>query len=209
MDDRASTRLLHALKAAGPQTAEAIGKRLGMTAVGARKHLARMLDEKLVSFEDRRESVGRPKRIWSITDEGNKRFPDNHAGLTLELIGAIKATLGEKGLEKIIAQRERQTLKAYRARLDGAGSLKEKAARLTKLRSEEGYMADLHREKDGFLLVENHCPICVAAKACQGFCRSELQIFRDALGGDVSVERTEHIVEGARRCAYRIRQTSK
>jgi predicted ArsR family transcriptional regulator len=205
MDDRASTRLLYALKAAGPQTAGAIGKRLGMTAVGARQHLARMLDEKLVTFEDRRETVGRPKRIWSIGDEGNKRFPDNHAGLTLELIGAIKSTLGEKGLDKIIEQRERQTLKAYRAQLDGAGSLKEKAGRLAKLRSEEGYMADLLRDKDGFLLVENHCPICVAAKACQGFCRSELQIFRDALGSDVSVERTEHIVEGARRCAYRIR----
>lgn len=209
MDDRASTRLLYALKAAGPQAAEAIGKRLGMTAVGARQHLARLLDEKLVTFDDRRESVGRPKRVWSISDEGNKRFPDNHAGLTLELIDAIKSTLGEKGLDKVIEQRERQTLKAYRARLAGAGSLKDRAGRLAKLRSDEGYMADLIRDKDGFLLVENHCPICVAAKACQGFCRSELQIFRAALGSDVSVERTEHIVEGARRCAYRIHQAAK
>lgn len=205
MEDRASTRLLYALKSAGPQTAEAIGKRLGMTAVGARQHLARLLDDDLVGFEDRRETVGRPKRVWSITDRGNQRFPDNHAGLTLELIGAIKTSLGERALDKIIAVRERQALKVYRARLDGAASLKEKAARLARLRSEEGYMADLTREKDGFLLVENHCPICVAARACQGFCRSELQLFRDALGTAVSVERTEHIVAGARRCAYRIR----
>ena len=208
MEDRATTRLLYALKSAGPQTAEAIGRRLGMTAVGARQHLARLLEDKLVTFEDRRETVGRPKRVWSLTEDGNKHFPDNHAGLTLELISAIKSSLGEKGLDKIIALRERQALKVYQTRLSGAGSLKEKVRKLAALRSEEGYMAELAREKDGFLLVENHCPICVAAKACQGFCRSELRLFRDALGKDASVERTEHIVEGARRCAYRIRRAT-
>jgi predicted ArsR family transcriptional regulator len=29
-------------------------------------------------------------------------------------------------------------------------------------------------------------------------------VFQQALGKDVSVERTEHIVEGDRRCAYRV-----
>ena len=57
----------------------------------------------------------------------------------------------------------------------------------------------------GYLLSENHCPICVAAKACQGLCRSELALFRAALGPGVEVERQEHILAGARRCAYRIR----
>ena len=47
-------------------------------------------------------------------------------------------------------------------------------------------------------------PICAAAAACQGFCRSELQIFQAVLGEDVQVTRTEHILSGARRCAYRI-----
>ncbi|ARO29186.1 transcriptional regulator domain-containing protein [Rhizobium sp. NXC14] len=41
-----------------------------------------------------------------------------------------------------------------------------------------------------------------AATACAGFCRSELETFRAVLGADV--ERSEHILTGARRCAYRI-----
>jgi predicted ArsR family transcriptional regulator len=44
----------------------------------------------------------------------------------------------------------------------------------------------------------------VAATACQGFCRAELDTFRQVLGPDASVERAEHIVNGDRRCAYRI-----
>jgi predicted ArsR family transcriptional regulator len=59
------------------------------------------------------------------------------------------------------------------------------------------------------LLVENHCPICAAARACQNFCRSELDVFRRVLGPDVQVERVEHQLAGARRCAYRIVSLSR
>jgi predicted ArsR family transcriptional regulator len=52
--------------------------------------------------------------------------------------------------------------------------------------------------------MENHCPICAAATLCQSFCRSELEIFQDVLGPGARVERTDHILAGARRCAYRI-----
>src|SRR5260370_300875 len=59
--------------------------------------------------------------------------------------------------------------------------------------------------RDGsMLLAENHCPICAAASTCQGLCREELSLFRAVLGDKARVERTDHILAGARRCAYRI-----
>ena len=86
-----------------------------------------------------------------------------------------------------------------------AETLEARVARLAEIRTAEGYMADWTSDPGGgFLLVENHCPICAAAAACQGFCRAELQVFREALGPGVKVERTDHILAGARRCAYRI-----
>ena len=196
--------MLHALKSAGPQTAEALGRKLGMTAVGARQHLARLQEEDLVAAVDQSEGVGRPKRIWSLTEAGHARFPDNHAGLTLELITAIRKTGGEAMLDQVIEAREKSALVTYRRALDGAASLKDKVKRLAKIRSEEGYMASTTTDDGAVLLIENHCPICVAAKACQGFCRSELALFRETLGDEVSVAREEHIVAGARRCVYRI-----
>jgi predicted ArsR family transcriptional regulator len=205
MKHRGSLRVLHALKSAGPQTAEALGRKLGMTAVGARQHLARLQEDSLVDAVDQSEGVGRPKRIWSLTETGHARFPDNHAGLTLELITAIRQTGGEAMLDQVIAVREKAARESYRRTLEGAATLKDKVKRLAKIRSEEGYMASVAAAGDGaLLLVENHCPICVAAKACQGFCRSELALFQESLGKDVRVERDEHIVAGARRCVYRI-----
>lgn len=53
-------------------------------------------------------------------------------------------------------------------------------------------------------MIEDHCPICAAATSCQGFCRSELDIFKMVLGKDVNVVREEHLLSEGRRCAYRI-----
>ena len=67
------------------------------------------------------------------------------------------------------------------------------------------YMAEFEAEPDGsFLLIENHCPICAAAKTCQGFCRSELELFRAAFGTEALVMRQEHLLSNGRRCVYRV-----
>jgi predicted ArsR family transcriptional regulator len=102
-----------------------------------------------------------------------------------------------------VVRRERESEQRYREALAGSRSLRERLTRLAELRSREGYMASVVREARGrYLLVEDHCPVCAAARACQGFCRAELEVFRRVL--DADVERTEYLLEGARRCAYRV-----
>ena len=82
--------------------------------------------------------------------------------------------------------------------------LQERIARLAAIRTREGYMAEWTKDDEGYLLVENHCPICAAATICQGFCRAELAVFQEVLGEEAQITRVEHIPAGARRCAYRI-----
>ena len=205
MEDKGAARVLYALKSTGPQTADALARRLKVTVVAARQQLGRLLEKGLVAFEDRREGVGRPKRVWSLSAAGHAGFPDSHASVTVDLIQAIGTLFGPDGLDRVIDEREQAMRRSYAERLRPARSLAERAKLLAEQRAEEGYMAEVKRLPDGALmLIENHCPICIAAKACQGFCRSELDLFRDVLGPDVSVEREEHILAGARRCAYRI-----
>jgi predicted ArsR family transcriptional regulator len=198
-------RILRLLKFRGVQTTAAIARHLKITLPGARKHLSALLAAKLVSFVDEAGSVGRPKRSWQLTALAEKRFPDSHAMLTTEMIGAIRQVFGEEGLDRLIGLRESETERRYGTALSGLSDVGKKVAKLAELRSEEGYMADWRVLPDGsYVLSENHCPICAAARLCQGFCRSELAVFRSALGPSVTVERAEHILLGARRCAYRI-----
>jgi predicted ArsR family transcriptional regulator len=200
----AAERFLVLLKTRGPQTAADLGKATGVTGEAARQQLVRLAAEGLVVATEEPRGVGRPARLWSLTAAGNARFPDAHAELTAQLIGTIRAQLGEEALDRLIDARAAESKAAYAAALKGSAGLGEKVARLAEARTREGYMAESRATGEGYLLVENHCPICVAATACQGFCRAELDTFREVLGPEAEVERTEHIVQGDRRCAYRV-----
>lgn len=209
MPEASEDRILYMLKSRGEQTAISIAEKLGMTSVGARKHLANLHDSALVEFSDRREEVGRPKRYWSLSEKGHARFPDAHSDLTLELLTSVRRVFGEDGLNTLISDREQQAQAGYTAAMAGCETLRARVERLAEIRDREGYMAEWTQEPDGtFTLMENHCPICAAATQCQGLCRSELVLFRAVLGPGVSVERLEHILTGARRCSYRISQTA-
>lgn len=204
MQEHNTDRILFLLKTRGPATAATLAKALRITPMGVRQHLSRLVEAALVTHRDERRGVGRPRRHWNLTEKAAARFPDSHAQMTVEILGAAKAVFGARGLDRLIRERERETLARYKAALRGTKSMTERVRRLAALRSDEGYMAECVVKSDGSLmLIENHCPVCAAAQACQGLCRSELEIFRTVLGG-AAVERTDHILAGARRCAYRI-----
>lgn len=197
-----SDQILLQLKTRGPVQTKDVAAAVAVTRQAARQHLERLAAEGLVEHVTQRMGVGRPRRSWSLTPLGNKRFPDTHAQMTVELIEAVRVEFGEGGLDRLIRRREAATELAYHQALDGAVSLEARLDRLAQVRAAEGYMAEWSRREDGaYLLIENHCPICAAASACQGFCRSELALFQ-AMLAPARVERAEHILAGARRCAY-------
>ncbi|MCC5905066.1 MAG: transcriptional regulator [Balneolaceae bacterium] len=199
-------KALWILKKKGPQSVAEIAGELDVTTEGARFHLLKLEKEGLVQSRSVSKGRGRPKQIWSLTDEGNTRFPDTHANLTANLLGLMQETLGEQAVDKVISRHEEKMLARYRQEIDMNAALENRISKLADIRTREGYMAEYEKADEGFLFIENHCPICVAATACQGFCRAELNTFRAILGDDVEVERTEHIVKGQRRCAYRIKE---
>lgn len=205
MSASTSEQTLFLLKMRGPQTAQQLAALLDITSMGARRQLEAAQGRGLVAFEDVGDKVGRPSRRWQLTPAGHARFPDRHADLTLELIAQVKSLFGDEGLDKLIGARERSSELAYAKLVDPGDDLAHRVDSLARARDGEGYMASAERQDDGsVLLVENHCPICAAATACQNFCRSELAIFQRVLGDDCTVERSEYLLEGGRRCVYRI-----
>jgi predicted ArsR family transcriptional regulator len=205
MPSDSSSRLLYTLKSRGPLAASALTRVLGITVVGIRQHLAKLHAEGLVAFDDQAGEIGRPKRFWRLTAKGHGRFPDTHGDLTVNLIGGIRSVFGEEGLDRLIAVRQKSAVEAYRRALEPCSGLEDRIRTVARLRTEEGYMAEFEAEPDGsFLLIENHCPICAAAKTCQGFCRSELELFRAAFGTEALVMRQEHLLSNGRRCVYRV-----
>ncbi len=199
-------KLLHQLKVRGPQSVKILARQLDMTTMGVRQHLADLQSKSLVEqTAEEKQTRGRPVHLWQLTTNGHARFPDAHSQVTVELIDVVRSALGEESLDDLVDQRSRKTEAKYAEALGTLpDSLPDRLRRLAELRSEEGYMAEVRLLPDGWLLIENHCPICVAAEACQQFCRSELETFQRLFAKYGQVKRVDHVLAGARRCAYKI-----
>ncbi len=204
---RTRRAILELLKRDGPTEAKTMAKSLKISAMAVRQHLYELCDQKLVTFQEDSSGVGRPAKHWKLTLEADKFFPNGHADLAVNLIDSIRTSFGQKGIEKLVKLRSKVQASDYNKRIPHKATLKKKLDRLAEIRTEEGYMAEIQKEgENSFLLIENHCPICSAATACTGLCAAELSVFQSVLGKEMKIERTEHILSGARRCAYRIKK---
>ncbi len=201
---KTTDKILELLKLNGAMTAKSLAAELELTTMGVRQHLQQLEQQDKLTYFDQRAARGRPTRFWAISPKGQLEFPNKHEELTLQMIDSIKTVFGEQGLEDLIVQRELEVSRRYKLELQKYSNLLEKLSALVKLRTEEGYMATLEQKEADFWIMENHCPICSAAKQCQNFCRSELQLFQELLESLATVTREEHILEGARRCAYKV-----
>jgi len=198
-------KILYQIKRLGPQSVKSLAEILDVTTMGIRQHLGQLESADLIeSLPEEPQPRGRPLKPWKLTKKGHDRFPDAHAQITVDLILSVRELLGESALDKIIEKRTADTFEQYSSCLDKQNTLSGKVSALASLRSDEGYMAEVIEDDAGYLLIEHHCPICIAAKTCQGFCRSELEVFQRLFKKIATVTREEHLLDTARRCSYRI-----
>jgi predicted ArsR family transcriptional regulator len=204
-ESRTRRAIVKLLKTEGALDSARLAKKLRVTPMAVRQHLYALQEEKMVNAEERPVPLGRPAKFWKLTREADRLFPDAYAELSVALIDAVGETFGPAGVDRLLQTRLARQKREYATRIDRDAPLAKKLHQLAKVRTDEGYMAEVHPDgPKAFVFVENHCPICAAATACQGFCATEIELFQSALGPGVKISRTEHIVNGERRCAYRV-----
>ncbi|UZJ63403.1 hypothetical protein OKW96_12865 [Sphingobacterium sp. KU25419] len=74
----------------GPLTALDIAHELKITKEGVRQQLVKFMEEGLIEVETESKGVGRPQKYFTISEIGNRKFPDTHAELTVKLLTIIK-----------------------------------------------------------------------------------------------------------------------
>lgn len=205
--EKIKNQILHVLKVEGAQTATTLAEHLGVSPMAVRQHLQGLKHKHWVTYDEHRQAVGRPVKYWRLTGDAQILFPSNHEDLAVSLIQSAEQVLGPQGLNELIRHRADKQLQKYQAAMANVTDWRDRTTIIAQLRTQEGYMAEvIEQSDDSLLLVENNCSICAAAQSCPQLCVSELDVFSTLLGEEVSIERTEHILGGDRRCAYLIHQ---
>lgn len=198
-------RILMQIKMKGATTIPLVASALSMTNEGARLHLKNLLAKELIIEENVSQGKGRPSKKYSLSNKGLAHFPNTHADLTVNLIQSLMNVLGEDALNAVINDRDKISFSNYFSELSPIASLKDRLFRFAELRTNEGYMAEILQVSESeYYFIENHCPICAAATECQRFCQGELNNLEKLFGAEVKIVRTQHIIQGASRCEYRL-----
>lgn len=200
-------RILLLLKLRGPMAAADLASELGVTTMAVRQHLAGLDEEGLLDSREERRPVGRPARLWLLSDKAAEHFPMGYAELAVDMLDTIRETLGEDALHQVLDARIARQVTSYERRMAEAGeALQDRLAKLVELRREDGFLSEWHEAAPGeFHLIENHCPVRDAATCCQRLCEGEIDLFKAVLGEDVQITRAEHMLSEDRRCTYVVR----
>jgi DeoR family suf operon transcriptional repressor len=194
----------------GEATAEEIAGQLGMTLSGARQHLSALVAEELLNVIEAprlRGSRGRRRLLYSVSELGDSLFPKAYGELTNELLDYLSADEPQL-VDRLFARRREHRIANARRRLDPLPTLEAKVSELARVLDEDGYLASWEPAgPSAYRVVEHNCAIWAVARRYGQACISELDFIRAVLPG-ADVERVQHMVEGARHCAYEIRADS-
>jgi predicted ArsR family transcriptional regulator len=206
----ANTRrdILEALKRDGSLSAKDLSGRLKITVAGVRQHLATCLADGLVGSTPLRRGPGRPKLMFTLTDEGQRLFGQRYDRMCLEILENARSVGGEALVEALFDARQKNLIKQYK-QVAGQSDWRERVRSVAKIRDDEGYMASVEAKDGDVTLVERHCPISCVASAHPALCELELKLIQKTMGPGVKVERSEHMMQGDHVCRYRVRSVKE
>jgi DeoR family transcriptional regulator, suf operon transcriptional repressor len=201
--------VLYAVRRRGEATAEQVAEQLGMTVSGARQHLSALAGSGLVHAHELPTEAprrGRRTLAYVTTTAADQYFPKAYGELTNELLGYV-GDADPALLDELFARRREHRIETARARVASTRGLGAQVAELTAILDEDGYLATYERIGRGaYRVVEHNCAIWAVAQKYGQACASEIEFIRAVLP-DATVERVQHMVAGARHCAYEIRPT--
>jgi len=199
-----STRrqIITILRVEGPMSAGDLAERVGITEMAIRRHIATLERDALIYPTTIRQPMGRPAKVYQLTEEADDLFPKNYHTLTLDLLEDIVKVDGAEKVKALFDQREERLVQQYKEMLHGK-SMQEKVAAIAETQNRKGYLAKFEAKEDGtFEIIEYNCPIAQVSRLYPETCSCETNVFRRVLEADVN--RSECLAEGGTCCVFKI-----
>ncbi|MFI6866205.1 helix-turn-helix transcriptional regulator [Nocardia sp. NPDC050406] len=191
----------------GPITATAIGKRLGLTPAGVRRHLDALIESGEAraarSAPWQQKGRGRPAKQFQLTAQGRGKLGHAYD----DLAGAAMRQLREIGGDKAIVDFARKRVGTIVAGIDRLArhTPEETAAKAEEIAdafSEAGFAASTRKVGAGVQICQHHCPVSHVAEEFPELCAAELEAFKEILG--THVQRLATIANGDCACTTHV-----
>lgn len=190
------------LKINGGMTIEDLSKKISITPMGIRQHLLSLEKKGLVSYTAKKHGIGRPGFVYMLTESADDLFPKTYDKFALDILKEVKKNDGQEKINKIFAWQRNKVLGQKREALSGLSGIDEIMQGMKNLLVSEGFFADLEKNGDNYVLKTYNCPIRKVATEFNEVCLEELQLFRELLHRNVSMEQC--MGQGSPHCVFSI-----
>jgi DeoR family transcriptional regulator, suf operon transcriptional repressor len=176
-----------------------LAEAVGINAISVRHHLTNLQAEVLVSYEEERHGVGRPRLVYFLTEKGLERFPTRYLRLTNRLLDEIKGTLPEPTVVKLFTQMAAHLANEYAQKVKSL-PMEQKLDMVKELLSQEGFALEWEKSGDQYKIYEISCPYYHIGQSHPEVCAVDQTLISNMLA--IPAEKVGCILSGDRYCTY-------
>jgi predicted ArsR family transcriptional regulator len=192
-------RILQTLLRQPRTTINALAEAVGINPISVRHHLTSLQVEGLVSTEEERHGVGRPRLVYFLTEAGTERFPTRYLRLTSRLLDQLKSTMPEPMVSKLFSQMASVMAEDYTEQMKGL-SMEERLDLTRILLAEEGFDVEWEKAGNQYQIHEITCPYLRIGQSHPEVCTVDQTLISKMLA--VPAEKVQCILSGDAHCTY-------
>lgn len=182
-------------------TINELAEAVGINPISIRHHITNLQAEGLVNYEDERHGVGRPRRVYFLTEAGVEQFPTRYVRLTIRLLKQLKEKMPETLVKELFIQMAEDLANeiASSSELDGL-TIEERLQIVRKFLQHEGF--DINWEKRGntYYIHESSCPYYHVGQNHPEVCSVDEVIISTLLS--LPASKTQCILNGDMTCTF-------
>jgi DeoR family suf operon transcriptional repressor len=167
--------------------------------ISVRHHISKLQADGLVDSAEERHGVGRPRRVYFLTEGGMEHFPTRYLKLTLRLLEQLKETLPANMVSKLFAQMAQEMAAEYAEELDGL-SMEQRLDLVKNVLTGEGFTVDWERQGDQYQIREASCPYFYVGQNHPEVCSVDQTLISTVLS--VPAEKIKCLLQGDNYCTY-------
>ena len=195
--------ILLALKRRERMTAKDVAVLLGVSMNAARHHLKELESEGLIRYERAHRGVGAPAHAFLLTPAAEALFPRRYESVLMEVLEAVERRQGRTAAVAALQARFDDLAGRVEAEIAPSATPQERLVALTRVLTDEGYMAEAAVGHCCGTLTEHNCPLPAVAGRFPELCEAERAFLERIVG--VRVERKARIMDGCAACQYKVR----
>lgn len=192
-------KILQTLLRKPKMTINELAEAVGINAISVRHHLTNLAAEGLISAEEERHGVGRPRLMYSLTEDGMEKFPTKYLRLTTRLLDQMKDSMPGPVVAKLFSQIAEEMASEYSDQIKGL-SMEDRLDFVQAMLAREGFTVEWEKKGKEYQIHEISCPYYQIGVAHPEVCTVDQTLISKMLA--LPVSKVQCILSGGAHCTY-------